>query len=327
MNIKPYFITMIVIPFFVTIILIIQIIDVNGGGGGRGGGVKTVYKEVVKEILIDVNENKFEDRKPKLCFLLKSSVNSKCLAIGNKRSGKSSALKYIFKENATPEKTVHDGTKELLILGDFIDSIGAEVSIQSVSKLLVGCMAYHKIFPKCYLLIKPDNSLYMPGLNELLYSHLIHINVVPIDFLRMYDNVDFDTSFIGRLARWIYRSEPERTTGIINIFVELFNSKTIDEPYLRYINHYVYDHIKNHNLLNVVIRKEDFTCEETSLQETLLNICDQSFKEFNEGLSKLSPLHLLFGNMLRSVASPLINKDLSINPSSLRAFVNTRDEL
>lgn len=88
----------------------------------------------------------------------------------------------MFEKDTNPKLTVTDGTVELEIVDEFLDTIGSEVSLRSLTKLLLLSMMKFKIFPKCYAVAKPDHSLYFFGLNELIYTHLIDVNVCPVAF-------------------------------------------------------------------------------------------------------------------------------------------------
>jgi len=132
----------------------------GGGGGGGGGSTHVEYRDVIREVIKDVVEEKFNGRQPKICKLLNESRVDKTLLLGNKGSGKSSVLKYVFGlEDVKPVQTIEDGTVELTIHGEFIDTIGTDVSFQSASKLILSTMLSWRLFPACFIMSNPGMVL------------------------------------------------------------------------------------------------------------------------------------------------------------------------
>ena len=96
------------------------------------------------------------------------------------------------------------------------------------------------------------DHLYLPGLNELLYRHVVEVWISPIDW-RTFNE---DTSLLSRLSRWVSVREPERTMGLAKLFVSWFkHSQLGDHLYKNYYNTFLCEHINDHPLVNLLIDK------------------------------------------------------------------------
>ena len=171
----------------------------------------------------------------------------------------------------------------------------------------------------------------MPGLNELLYRHIMEVWISPIEWQQFHQDKDFDQTLLSRLARWMSAREPERTMGLLALSMSWFKqNQPVDHLYKNYVNAYAYEHIKDHPLVKVLIDKDDFTCttSESKLYERLTKSCTLTYQEYSEEVLNGDPVVLLFGNMIRGLNKKYVDLgNLSISQNFVREYINTKDEL
>lgn len=171
---------------------------------------------------------------------------------------------------------------------------------------------------------------YFAGLNELIYTHLIDVNVCPVDFKAFYERVFFDKAIWNRLYRWWKAERPEKDMHVIDIITDSYkNSGIIDKnDYKLYINRFVVDHLFNHPAVNMLIEKADLKCEKTELFLKLRKYCTYSYSQYHEYLLNGDPVALLFGHMLKSFSPKYVNMtSMTVDEGLEKSFVNSNDEL
>ena len=182
-----------------------------------------------------------------------------------------------------------------------------------------------------YYVACSGDRLYLPGLNELLYRHVMEVWVSPIEWQKFHADKDFDQTLLSRLSRWMSAREPERTVGLLALSMSWFKqNQPSDNIYKNYVNTFAYEHIKDHPLVKVLMDKEDFMCKtsESKLYERLKKCCSLTYKEYSEEVLNGDPIVLLFGNMIRGLNKKYIDlENLTIPQNLLREYINTKDEL
>eukprot|EP00300_Choanocystis_sp_HF-7_P019344 c20308_g1_i1.p1 GENE.c20308_g1_i1~~c20308_g1_i1.p1 ORF type:complete len:284 (+),score=72.44 c20308_g1_i1:54-905(+) len=265
--------------------------------------MQEVVKEIIKEVVVDKNEIDFNNAQPKLCKLLELSKVQQIMLLGRKGSGKSSMLKHMFDiKEAEPVQSVHDGTREFTVLHNtFIDTVGAEVSFSSISKLLVASMASLRTFPRAFILVHPDDRFYIAGLNELLYTGSVDLYLNPIDWRR------FNSEIVEAEEA---REEFDKPKVMKKCIVKL-----------------VYNYLKDDPHLKLLINKSDFQSNMTTgsvLYGRLQTFCRlpySKYKQMFEG-GEFDAVGLIFGGMLDYVNSNYIDTQLRMDPILVRSFIN-----